>query len=226
MKPIPLPCIPSFYFSILFLYFAGDSVGSSIIPGRDVSPFASVRTVPVFIVEDLRIPSIIPSEPELPILIEDDDDPPVSFGFEESEELRRRLWVEKRPHRVYGGDVRGGGGAGAEGGMGERKNEAGDGMRDSEREGGASGEWIVEGEIKASDRKGSSRGRGESEGEKEGEGEGEGVYSTVAAALSEAFSIASGRFTKRGSRESGRVPRGENYDGNCRSTVLNDCKFR
>lgn len=185
-----------------------------------MSPFASVRTVPVFIVEDLRIPSIIPSEPELPILIEDDDDPPVSFGFEESEELRRRLWVEKRPHRVYGGDVRGGGGAGAEGGMGERKNEAGDEMRDSEREGGASGEWIVEGEIKASDREGSSRGRGECEGE------GEGVYSTVAAALSEAFSIASGRFTKRGSRESGRVLRGENYDGNCRSTALNDCKFR
>lgn len=169
-----------------------------------MSPFAIVRTVPVFIVEDLRIPSIIPFEPELPILIEDDDDPPVSFGFEESEELRRRLWIERRPHRVYGGGRRGA--AGAEGGMGEIKNEVGDRERDNER----AGECRVESESQGRDQQG-NQGRGEEDKDedKEVEKEGEGVYSTVAAALSEAFSIASGRFTKSGSRGSAIVQRGE-----------------
>jgi hypothetical protein len=189
----------------LLIRYTDYSVGSSIIPGRDVSPFASVRTVPVFIVEDLRIPSIIPPEPELPILIEDDDDSPVSFGFEESEELRKKLWIERRPHRVYEGDVRG---AGAEGGMGERKNEAGDGGRDSERDGNGAGEWRMEGGRKGLNQQG-DRGRGESEGEKEGEREAEGVYSSVAAALSDAFNIASGRFTRLRNRGSDRVFRGE-----------------
>jgi hypothetical protein len=175
-----------------------------------VSPFASVRTVPVFIVEDLRIPTIIPSEPELPILIDDDDDPPVSFGFEESEELRRKLWIERRPHRVYEGDVRG---AGAEGVMGEINNEAGDGGRDSERERDGAGEWRVEGEREGIDQQ-RDRGRRDSDGEKGVEREGEGVYSSVPAALSEAFSIASGRFTKKGNRGSDREPRGEKQHGN------------
>jgi hypothetical protein len=200
----------SFYFSVLLLHCTGYSVGSSIIPGRDVSPFASVRTVPVFIVEDLRIPSIIPPEPELPILIEDDDDPPVSFGFEESEELRRKLWIDRRPHRVYEGDVRG---AGAEGGMGERKNEAGDGGRDSEREGDGAGEWRTEGGRKGLNQQ-EDRGRGENEREKEGGREAEGVYSSVAAALSEAFSIASGRFTRKRNSGSDRALRGEKQHGN------------
>ena len=54
----------------------------------------------MLVMEDLRIPHIIPPEPDLPILIENDEDPPLSFGFEECEALRRREWIEMRPHRA------------------------------------------------------------------------------------------------------------------------------
>lgn len=174
---------------IPLFYFIGGPSGSSIIPGRDVSPFASVRTVPVFIVEDLRVPSIIPSEPELPILVENDEDPPISFGYEESEELRRKLWIEKRPHRVYVRDRR----AGSEIGMGGVQYALGDRGRNSGSEGGSEGEWGLEPE-----RSGLRVAQGSDGGSGLGARRGEGVYSSVAAALSEAFSIASGRFTRMG----------------------------
>lgn len=121
-----------------------------MLPGKDVSPFASVRTVVVLVLEDLRIPNIIPPEPELPILIENDEDPPLSFGLEESEALRRKEWIEKRPHRAASREC-------------AATTACGGAVSQAMKEEGSEGP--------------------------------QGIYTCVSAALSEAYSIASGRPT-------------------------------
>lgn len=114
--------------------------------------------------ENLRKPGLVPCEPDLPILIEEDDDAPISIGLEEGEAQRKKCWELKRPHRVkvpmctY------------------RTDTVHDGGRAIE----ASRKMIKD--LKCN------------EEEAGGEG-GEGVYTSVHAALSEAFAIASGRPT-------------------------------
>lgn len=108
----------------------------------------------------------MPCEPDLPILIEEDDDAPISIGLEEGEAQRRKCWELKRPHRVkvpkctYRTDTVHGGGRAID----------------------ASRKMIKDVECRVE------------EAEAGGEG-GEGVYTSVHAALSEAFAIASGRPT-------------------------------
>jgi hypothetical protein len=51
--------------------------------------------------ENLRKSGLVPCEPDLPILIEDDDEAPICIGAEEGEEQRRKAWDSKRPHRVH-----------------------------------------------------------------------------------------------------------------------------
>lgn len=122
-----------------------------------------VRTVTVYVLENLRKPGLVPCEPDLPILIEEDDDAPISIGLEEGEAQRRKSWELKRPHRVnvpmctY------------------RTGTVHDGRHAME----ASSKMIKDLECRV-----------EAEGE-----QGEGVYTSVHAALSEAFAIASGRPT-------------------------------
>lgn len=124
-----------------------------------------VRTVTVYVLENLRKPGLVPCEPDLPILIEDDDDAPISIGLEEGEAQRRKSWELKRPHRVnvpmctY------------------RTDTVHDGRHAIE----ASRKMMKDAECRV-------------EEAEEGE-QGEGVYTSVHAALSEAFAIASGRPT-------------------------------
>ena len=108
-----------------------------------------MRCVTVLVLEDLRIPNIIPPEPDLPLLIENDEDPPLSFGLEESEALRRKEWIERRPHRAA-----------------------------SRSTSTATTSTTLSHAV-----------------EDEGRDHTKGVYTCVAAALSEAYSIASGRPT-------------------------------
>ena len=67
-----------------------------------ISPFSTIRTVSVFVLEDLRHSSVIPKEPALPILVEDDDEAPICVGGSEWEEMRRKQWESSRPHRSNG----------------------------------------------------------------------------------------------------------------------------
>lgn len=60
-----------------------------------------MRTVTVFVMENLRKSGLVPCEPDLPILIEDDDEAPICIGAEEGEAQRRKAWESKRPHRVH-----------------------------------------------------------------------------------------------------------------------------
>ena len=92
----------------LFLSSPISIVRSTVIttPKKDMSmsPHAHVRTVTVYVLEDLRLPSLIPSEPLMPIAVEEDEDAPFCVGGKEEEEMRKRKWVEMRPHRsLFGG---------------------------------------------------------------------------------------------------------------------------
>ena len=69
--------------------------------GQDIKPLNPVRTVTVFVMENLRKSGLVPCEPDVPILIEDDDEAPICIGAEEGEAQRRKAWESKRPHRVY-----------------------------------------------------------------------------------------------------------------------------
>ena len=71
-----------------------------MIHGKDISPYADVRTVIVFVLEDLGLASLIPAEPLMPVTIEGDEDAPLCVGRKEEEEMQKRKWVEMRPHRA------------------------------------------------------------------------------------------------------------------------------
>lgn len=107
--------------------------------------------------ENLRKSGLVPCEPDLPILIEDDDEAPICMGAEEGEAQRRKAWESKRPHRVHVP-------------MSSYRTV-------TEQDGrvvlGASGKALKGVESSAE----------------------EGVYTSVHAALSEAYAIASGRPT-------------------------------
>lgn len=107
--------------------------------------------------ENLRKSGLVPCEPDVPILIEDDDEAPICIGAEEGEAQRRKAWESKRPHRVY------------------VHVPTSTYRTVTEQDGrvvlGASGKVIKGVESSAE----------------------EGVYTSVHAALSEAFAIASGR---------------------------------
>ena len=70
------------------------------IRGKDISPYADVRTVTVFVLEDLGLSTLMPSEPLMPVTVEDDEDAPLCVGGKEEEEMKKRKWVEMRPHRA------------------------------------------------------------------------------------------------------------------------------
>jgi hypothetical protein len=56
--------------------------------------------VPIILVENTRAAGVVPPEPPLPELVEDDDDAPLCVGEDESVAKRQRDWDARRPHRV------------------------------------------------------------------------------------------------------------------------------
>ena len=58
------------------------------------------RTMPVFVLEDLAIPGVIPEDPVLPDLEEDDMECALAIGGDEFEDYRARKWAGQRPHLV------------------------------------------------------------------------------------------------------------------------------
>lgn len=56
--------------------------------------------IPIILVENTRATGVVPPEPPLPELVEEDDEAPISIGEEESAAKRQRDWEARRPHRV------------------------------------------------------------------------------------------------------------------------------
>ena len=83
------------YFFYLFFFLEFIS-----LPGKDMSQHAIVRTCTVYVLEDLRISSVVPKEPEQPVLVENDEEAPLCVGDEEEEERLKKNWIENRPHRA------------------------------------------------------------------------------------------------------------------------------
>lgn len=54
----------------------------------------------VLILEDLSLPGVVPAEPLLPELEEDDDDAPIPIGLQDFAKYRAEQWIKARPHLV------------------------------------------------------------------------------------------------------------------------------
>ena len=54
----------------------------------------------VLILEDLSLPGVVPPEPPLPELEEEDDDAPIPIGQQDFTQYRAEQWVKARPHLV------------------------------------------------------------------------------------------------------------------------------
>jgi len=58
------------------------------------------QTVPIFVLENLLLPGVVPPEPAYEEVESDDDEAPLCVGGEEAVVKRRADWEAKRPHRV------------------------------------------------------------------------------------------------------------------------------
>ena len=77
-----------------------DKVSPIKAPTAVVGHVPKPRIMPVFVLEDLAIPGVIPEDPVLPDLEEDDMECALAIGRQEFEEYRARKWAEQRPHQV------------------------------------------------------------------------------------------------------------------------------